>query len=139
MRLEDQFEGDIRDPFNVPEQFAGRHCKDLSRTGWRVLMFYDSFIHFDPTGLRSPRFRCTGSPPIWSVTPQTIARYKTSNSVLPPCLLSILPGVTLDQLPAYPPQPNFYAENELERNERADRRKRRHRRGDKSCSRIGSP
>ena len=41
---------------------------------------------------------------------------------------------TLDQVPTYTPQLNFYAENELERNERADRRKRRQprgRRGDK--------
>ena len=41
---------------------------------------------------------------------------------------------TLDQVPTYSPQLNFYAETELERNERADRRKRRQprgRRGDK--------
>lgn len=33
MRLEDQFEWDIRDPFNVPEQFAERYCRDLGLGG----------------------------------------------------------------------------------------------------------
>lgn len=53
--------------------------------------------------------------------------------------LAFLPPIysarrTLDQVPTYTPQLNFYAEKELERNERADRRKRRQprgRRGDK--------
>jgi hypothetical protein len=106
MRLEDQFEWDIRDPFNIPEQFADRYCKDLGLGGefkyvaaFRALrgVFLSLITHFYSTGLRLPtvsenRSKSTRSPSTSLVTPRTAARSKMKNSVLRSCLPSILPG-----------------------------------------------